>query len=118
VDELGNVYRIIHDKRVALFEEHQEPLLHETVQRILPESIIGYEMVNGLGCAVRNVLLNGLPAGKEYIYRPFALIVKTTAMDPTGRSEIVRELYDIKVAEPDPALLRIPEGYTVVNQPK
>jgi hypothetical protein len=85
VDELGNVYRIIHDKRVALFEEHQEPLLHETVQRILPESIIGYEMVNGLGCAVRNVLLNGLPAGKEYIYRPFALIVKTTAMDPTSR---------------------------------
>ena len=55
--------------------------------------------------AIRPVLMNGKPAGKEYSYLPYGLNVKTevTATDGSHLIVIVRELYDIQVAEPDPA---------------
>jgi hypothetical protein len=117
-DEQGNTYEINHSKKVARFVAHQEPL-HELIKsKLLPESIKGYETVNGLSCAVRTALLNGKPAGKEYLYLPYGLWVKTEFTDPSGSHLMIRELYDIEIAEPDPALLQIPEGYSINNQPE
>ncbi len=118
-DEQGNAYEINHNKRTAkLVVAHQEPF-HEWIKKNLrPESILGYEIVNGLNCAVQTTLLNGKPAGKSYLHLPYALWVKTEHTDPDGSHLTVRELYDIEVAEPDPALLRIPEGYSIDNQPE
>jgi hypothetical protein len=115
-DEQGNTYEVNHNKEVARFVEHQVPL-HEFVEnRISAESIKGYETVNGLICAVRTVLVNGKPGGKSYVYLPYGLEVKTEWK--LGSFLTVRELYDIEVVEPDPALLRIPEGYLIDNQPE
>ena len=117
-DEQGNTYEINHNKKVASFVEHQVPFHEWMKTKMLPESIKGYEIVNGLNCAVRMALLNGKPAGKEYLYLPYGLWVKTEHTNLDGSLLMVRELYDIEVAEPDAALLRIPEGYSVDNQPE
>jgi hypothetical protein len=60
--------------------------------------------------------MNGKLSGTDYFYLPYGLIVKTEVTSPGGSHFIVRELYDIEVAEPDPALVRIPEGYSIQNQ--
>jgi hypothetical protein len=118
-DEQGNTYEINHKKKVARFVEHQIPE-HEFIKNnVGPESIKGYEIVNGLNCAVQTTLLNGKPAGKSYLYLPYGLWVKTEYTIPPGGSLLtVIELYGIQVAEPDPALLRIPEGYSIDNTPE
>jgi hypothetical protein len=114
-DEQGNTYEINDKTKVARFVEHQVPL-HEFIKtKIRPESIIGYETVSGLNCAVQPALLNGKPAGKGYLYLPYGLWVKTEHTSPDGSLLTVVELYDIEVAEPDPAQLRIPEGYAIDN---
>jgi hypothetical protein len=122
-DEQGNTYEIVHSKKFAKkfaqFGEHQPMPLHEMMKRIPEESILGYETVNGFHCAVRTVLVNGEPGGKDYTYLPYGLLVKVEWMEPGGGPhQMVHELYDIEVAEPDPALVRIPEAYSVDNQPE
>ena len=118
-DEQGNAYEINHKKKVARLVEHGV-LPHEFIKnKMAAKSIKGYEIVNGLNCAVRTVLVNGKPGGKAYLYLPYSLEVRTEwTTEPGGSLLIVRELYDIEVAEPDAALLRIPEGYSVDNQPE
>jgi len=112
-DEQGDTYEINHNTKVARFVARQEPL-HESIKKHNPpESIKGYETVNGLNCAVQITLLNGKPAGKSYLYLPYGLWVKTEFKGPGGSYLIVRELYDIEVVEPDPAVFRIPEGYFI-----
>ena len=116
-DEQGNTYEIAHSKKFAKLVVRSPELLHERIKKTPPESIQGYEMVNGLHCAIRTVLVNGKPGGKEYSYLPYGLIVKVEWTEPGGSHLMVRELYDIEVAEPDQALVRIPEGYSIDNQP-
>jgi hypothetical protein len=111
-DEQGDTYEINDNTKVARFVAHQEPL-HESLKNNPPGSIEGYETVNGLNCAVQMTLLNGKPAGKSYLYLPYGLWVKTEFTDPTGSLLMIRELYDIEVVEPDPAVFRIPEGYFI-----
>ena len=55
--------------------------------------------MNGFNCAVRTILFNGKPAGKEYWYPTYALTVR--AEWTQGDLQMVKEMYDIKVAEPD-----------------
>jgi hypothetical protein len=57
--------------------------------------------------------MNGKPAGKYYSYLPYGLRVKEEVTLPDGSYWIVRELYDVEVVEPDRALVRIPEGYSI-----
>jgi hypothetical protein len=118
IDEQGNVYTIVQHKKFAQFEEQHPMPLHEMTKRIPEESILGYETVNGFQCAVRTVLVNGEPSGKEYSHLPYGLWVKDEFTMPGGDHYTVRELYDIEVAEPGPALVRIPEGYSVGHQPR
>ena len=122
IDEQGNTYEIVHSKKLAKkfaqFVEHPMPL-REMMKRIPEESILGYETVNGFHCAVRTVLVNGEPGGKDYTYLPYGLLVKVEWREPGGGPhQMVHELYDIEVAEPDPAQVRIPEGYPVDHQPE
>jgi len=118
-DEEGNTYELNLNTKVAKFVAHQEPL-HELIKtKTLPESIKGYERVNGLDCAVQTTLLNGKPAGKSYVYLPYGLWVKVEHTNPPIDSILtVRELYDIEVREPDPSLVQIPEGYLIDNEPE
>jgi hypothetical protein len=83
------------------------------------------ESVNGLICAVVPVYNtdpvgnpNAKPSGKEYLYLPNGLWVKSESTNPEGSLLTVRELYDIEIIEPDPALVRIPEGYSIDLQPE
>jgi len=115
-DEQGNAYNIVHSKKIANFVEHPPEPLHEMIKKIPPEGIHGYEMVNGLQCAIRPVLMNGKPSGKCYSYLPYGLNVKIETTAPGGSFWVVRELYDIEVAEPDPALVEIPEGYFIQDE--
>jgi len=73
-----------------------------------PSNIL-YEAVNGLNCAVIPVYNtepvgngNAKPSGKEYLYLPYGLWVRTefTSTSPEGSLLTIRELYDIQVAEP------------------
>jgi len=118
-DDEGNTYELNLNTKLARLVAHQEPL-HELIKtKILPESIKGYARVNGLDCAVQTALLNGKPAGKSYLYLPYGLWVKTEHTNPPANSILtVRELYDIEVREPDPSLVRIPEGYVIDNEPE
>jgi len=106
IDEQGNAYEISHHNKKASFVE-RVPLPH---LRNL-QGIKGYETVNGLNCAVRTILVNNKPAGKSYWYPTYALTVRREWTQ--GDSQEVEEMYDIKVAEPDESLLRIPEGYSI-----
>jgi len=110
-DTQGDAYEINHTKKFAKLVAHQPPP-HEFIKNTKPESIQGYEAVNGFSCAVLPVLLNGKLAGKEYLYLPYGLWVKTQFTSPEGLL-MIRELYDIQVVEPDAALVRIPEGYLI-----
>jgi len=115
MDEQGNTYNIVHSRKLAkLVVRQDQPLFYyEMIKKLPPESIKGYEMVNGLNCAIRLVLMNGKPSGKAYSYLPYGLTVKVETTDPGGSFLVVREMYDIEVAEPDQALVRIPEGYSI-----
>jgi hypothetical protein len=117
IDEQGNSYRIVHDKKLAEFVD-QGPTVHAIMKQYPKETILGYEMINGFHCAVRTLFVNGKPGGKEYAYLPYGLIVKFEFTAPGGKRQMVQELYDIEVAEPDPALVRIPNGYAIANQPE
>jgi hypothetical protein len=100
IDEQGNSYEINHGKKFARLVAHGVPP-HEFIKnKVAPESIKGYEIVNGLNCAVQTALLNGKPAGKSYLYLPYGLWVKTEHTNPEGSLLTVIELYDIEVAEP------------------
>jgi hypothetical protein len=46
---------------------------------------------------------------------PYDLEIRSEVKFEEGRL-MVRELYDIEVAEPDPSLLRIPKGYSVADE--
>lgn len=116
IDEQGNTYNIIHSKKIANFVVRSSESTYEMIKKRPPESIQGYEMVNGLQCAIGTVLMNGKPSGKSYSYLPYGLIVKVETTDPGGSYLVVRELYDIEVAEPDSALVRIPESYSINDQ--
>jgi hypothetical protein len=118
LDEQGNTYNIVHSKKLAklVVRQGRPELFYEMIKDLPPEGIQGYEMVNGLECAIRPVLLNGKPSGKAYTYLPYGLTVKIESTTPGGSHWVVRELYDIEVAEPDPALVRIPEGYSINDQ--
>lgn len=118
IDEQGNTYNIVHSKKVADFVVRSPELLHDLIKKTPPESIQGYEMVNGLQCAIGGVLLNGKPAGKKYSYLPYGLVVKIEVTEPDSSFMTVRELFDIEVSEPDSALVRIPVGYSIINQPR
>ena len=111
--EQGNTYNIVHSKKIANFVEHPDESIYELIKKTPSESILGYEMVNGLNCAIRPVLINNKPSGKAYSYLPYGLTVKVETAAPGGSYLVVRELYDIEVAEPDAALVRIPEGYSI-----
>jgi hypothetical protein len=106
IDEQGNVYEISHRSKRASFVERQQLPQPRKVQ-----GIKGYETVNGFNCAVRTILVNGKPAGKEYWYPTYALTVR--AEWTQGDLQMVKEMYDIKVEEPDVSLLSIPEGYSI-----
>ncbi len=119
IDEQGNTYNIVHSTKLAklVARQGQPELLYEQIKALPPEGIQGYEMVNGLQCAIRPVLGNGKPTGKAYSYLPYGLTVKVETTDPGGSFWVVREMYDIEVAEPDPAQVRIPKGYSINDQP-
>ena len=107
---------------------HYEVPPHETIKNLnnARPSNIRDEAVNGLICAVLPLYinndptgnLNAKPSGKEYLYLPYGLWVKSEFTNPEGSLLTVRELYDIEIIEPDPALVRIPEGYSIDLQPE
>ena len=115
IDERGNIYEINHNSKFAKLIETGAPPFHELVKRNGQVNVKGYETVNGFECAVRSILVNGEPGGKEYLYIPYGLLVKTEWTTDGGSHWMVRELYDIQIAEPDPASVQIPEGYAIVN---
>jgi hypothetical protein len=111
IDEQGHAYEINHRIKRAIFVERQDlPHLRKL------QGFTGSETVNGLNCSVRPVLVNGKPGGKEYRHQPYGLMIRTEW--GLGDSLTVRELYDVKVAEPDQSLLRIPEGYSIDPNPE
>jgi hypothetical protein len=116
IDVQGNTYNIVHSKKIANFVQRSPGFIHDMIKKRRPESFQGHKMVNGFECAIGPVLMNGKLSGTDYFYLPYGLIVKTEVTSPGGSHFIVRELYDIEVAEPDPALVRIPEGYSIQNQ--
>jgi hypothetical protein len=129
IDAHGDHYEINHNKRSARLVANGEPP-HEFIKVIKnlnnagPSNIL-YEAVNGLICAVLPSYYNepaenpnAKPSGKEYFYPPYGLWVKSEFTNPEGSLLTVRELYDIEIIEPDPALVRIPEGYSIDLQPQ
>jgi hypothetical protein len=114
IDDQGTYYRIVHSKKLAVREGQNNLLSYEMIKQTPTESILGYEMVYGFHCAVRTVLLNGKPAGKEYVHIPYGLEVRMEFRN--GSWFTVRELYDIEVAEPDASLVKIPKGYSMADE--
>lgn len=111
IDEQGHAYEVNHLNKKAIFVERQEPPHLRKLQ-----GFTGSETVNGLNCAVRTILVNGKPGGKEYWHQPYGLMIRTEWA--LGDSQTVREVYDVKVSEPDQSLLRIPDGYSIDPKPE
>jgi hypothetical protein len=128
IDAQGDRYEINHNRKLAKLVGHLEEPPHEVIKslNIAGPSNILYEAVNGLVCAVLPLYFNSdptgnknaKPSGKEYLYLPYGLWVKSEFTSPEGSLLTVRELYDIEIIEPDPALVRIPEGYSIDLQPE
>ena len=126
IDAQGDQYEINHNKKLAKLVAHFEEPPHEVIKNLnnLRPSNIQEEAVNGLICAVVPLYhtdpmgnSNAKP-GKEYLYLPYGLWVKSVFINPEGSLLTVRELYDIEIIEPDPALVRIPEGYSIDPNPE
>jgi hypothetical protein len=127
IDAQGDQYEINHNKKFAKLVAHLEEPPHEVIKNLnnLRPSNSQDESVNGLICAVLPFYNteplgnpNAKPSGKEYLYLPYGLWVKSVFTNPDGSLLTVRELYDIEIIEPDPALVRIPEGYSIDIQPE
>jgi hypothetical protein len=126
IDAQGDQYEINHNKKLAKLVAHLEEPPHEVIKNLnnLRPSNIQEEAVNGLICAVVPLYHtdpmgnpNAKP-GKEYLYLSYGLWVKSVFTNPEGSLLTVRELYDIEIIEPDPALVRIPEGYSIDPNPE
>jgi len=128
IDAQGDHYEINHNKKLAKLVAHGDGVPpHEFIKNLnnaKPQNIQD-ETVNGLVCAVLPFYNtepmgnpNAKPSGKEYLYLPYGLWVKSEFTNPEGSLLTVRELYDIEIIEPDPALVRIPEGYSIDLQPE
>lgn len=127
IDAQGDQYEINHNKKLAKLVAHLEEPSHEVIKNLnnLRPSNSRDEAVNGLICAVVPSYYNepaenpnAKPSGEEYLYLPYGLWVKSVFTNPDGSLLTVRELYDIEIIEPDPALVRIPEGYSIDLQPE
>ena len=124
IDAQGNHYEINHNKKFARLMAHGV-LPYELIKNLRPSNSQD-EAVNGLICVVVPAYHNTdptgnpnpKPSGKEYFYSPYGLWVKSECTNPEGSLLTVRELYDIEIIEPDPALVRIPEGYSIDVQPE
>ena len=122
IDAQGDHYEINHNKKLAKLVAHGDGVpLHEFIKNLNNgrPSNMQEEAVNGLICAVVPLYHthpmgnpNAKP-GKEYLYLPYGLWVKSEFTNPEGSLLTVRELDDIEIIEPDPALVRIPEGYSI-----
>jgi len=125
IDAQGDKYEINHNKKLARLVAHFVEPPHEVIKNLnnLRPSNIRDEAVNGLICAVVPYYNepaenpNAKPSGEEYFYPPYGLWVKSEFTNPEGSLLTVRELYDIEIIEPDPALVQIPEGYSIDLQP-
>lgn len=115
IDSSGNSYRIVESRKLAVLEFRNTEPPYQRIKR-MTQNVLGYEMVNGLHCAVRTLWVNGKPDGKEYIHLQYGLIVRFEFMEPNSTHQMVNELYNIEVAEPATALMRIPEGYSVADE--
>jgi hypothetical protein len=127
IDAHSDQYEINHNTKLARLVAHLEEPPHEVIKNLnnLRPSNSRDEAVNGLICAVVPSYYNepaenpnAKPSGEEYLYLPYGLWVKSVFTNPDGSLLRVRELYDIEIIEPDPALVRIPEGYSIDLQPE
>jgi hypothetical protein len=118
IDSSGNFYRIVPSKKLAVLAFRNTEPPHRR-SKLTEDEIkkydIKHEMTNGFYCAVIPAYLNGKPSGKVLRYLPYDLEIRSEVKFEEGRLT-VRELYDIEVAEPDPSLMRIPEGYSVADE--
>ena len=71
--------------------------------------------MNGIACVGLKVLVNGQPAGVDWVSVSNDLHVKTEFTLPGGQ-RIVKELYDIQFFEPDSSVFAIPQNYTLITQ--
>ncbi len=79
-----------------------------------PDRAVDEGVVAGLDCLAMPVLSPGNPeesVGKVWVARDANLRVKTETN--FGRGRQVRELYDIRFAEPEPSVFKIPENYKI-----
>lgn len=79
-----------------------------------PERAIDKGVIAGLDCLAMPVLSPGDPEesiGKVWVAREANLRVKTEIN--FGRGRQVRELYDIRFAEPEPSVFKIPADYKI-----
>ena len=63
IDEQGHAYEISRRQKKAWFVMRNEP---QDLSKL--QGIKGYETVNGYNCAIRTVLFNGVPSGKDYLH--------------------------------------------------
>jgi hypothetical protein len=129
IDAQGDHYEINHNKKSARLVAHGEPP-HEFIKSLKSlnnarPSNSRDEAVNGLICLVVPSYYNepaenpnAKPSGEEYLYLPYGLWVKSEFTNPEGSLLTVRELYDIELIEPDPALVQIPIGYSIDPKPE
>jgi hypothetical protein len=115
-DSAGNSYRINHEKKLAVLQAQNDRPLYQAIKETPLSSIEGYDMVNGARCGYRKLYVNGTPGGREYISLQYVIYVRVEFMEPNSTHQIVREMYDIEVAEPDPSLVKIPKGYTLAKE--
>lgn len=108
----GNVHHIDHEERtVQVIRRLRLPLLPYP-NFVPPESAeIGRQVINGVECVGKSVLVNGEPApGGHWVSGNLQLIVKEDVTFPDGSRRVV-EHYDFQYKEPDPSDFAIPKDY-------
>ena len=105
-------YDLNHDlKKATLMQVRPGPFRPFTLR---PDLAVDEGVIAGLDCLAMPVLSPGKaeePAGKAWVARDANVMVKTETN--LGRGRQVRELYDIRFAEPEPSVFRIPADYKI-----
>ena len=111
----GAFYAIHHESQKALLRQQRPIPILPTERNLGPDAIVGRAIVNGITCVGLKVLVNGQPAGVDWVSVSNDLHVKTEFTLPGGQ-RIVKELYDIQFFEPDSSVFAIPQNYTLITQ--
>ena len=107
-----STYDLDRDLKVATLKQVQSERFRPAALR--PDSAVDEGVIEGLDCLVMRMESPFNPqesVGKVWWAKDAVVVIKSE--HTFGRERVVRELYDIRFAEPEPSVFKLPENYKI-----